>query len=253
VQHIFDVWPYYAVGLIGGLVLLRGRAFSRLLGPWVIWLGVIALETYSSGIAWMLNHIGPGSLIAGVWLCAALVRLWPRDFSAVGRPVVWLRTGIGVAVLGLVANGLGLMRLPVDPVGPDAYRYLDAIEQQFQGLPKDRVLLDMGTWIYMPDGVVMKDRAASIGDRGYAGTGDFSGIRARLEARYYSKILVRDLHGADFWYDDTATWAASSGIRQALLDNYDEVGQIPAVHLTGFDPGVPYGLSDISVLVPKTT
>ncbi len=39
-----------------------------------------------------------------------------------------------------------------------------------------RVLLDAGTWAYFKDGVVMKDRAPSIGERGHSQTGDFSGI-----------------------------------------------------------------------------
>ena len=40
----------------------------------------------------------------------------------------------------------------------------------------------------------------------------------------YTKLL-RDLHSPDFNYDHWL-WQKSSGIQQALLDNYNEIGQI---------------------------
>ena len=58
----------------------------------------------------------------------------------------------------------------------------------------------MGTWVYMAENVIMKDRAPSIGERGYSQTGDFSGILQRLEGKHYSKILVRSLHSPELYY-----------------------------------------------------
>jgi hypothetical protein len=247
-QHLLDVWPYVAIGLFGGYVLLRGKALPRLLSPWLIGLALILLQIYTSGIAWMINHIGPGSLIAGVWFLAALARLWPlraRLAPAGAWPVAWLRTGMVVGVTGLLLSGLGVVRIPLQPIPDDAYRYLRDIEQEFEGYPADRVLLDAGTWVYLDDQVVMKDRAPSIGERGYSQTGDFSGILQRIEQRYYAKILVRNLHTPDFWYD-YFLWEQPSGIRQALLDHYDEVGQIAPVD----DPWYLFG--EVSILTPKS-
>jgi hypothetical protein len=98
--------------------------------------------------------------------------------------------------------------------------------------------------------VVMKDRAATIGERGYSATGDFSKMLERLNQKAYAKILVREPFAADSWYDHD-DWAQSSGIREALRANYREVRTIAEVkddlgHKTG-----RYTFRAISVLVPK--
>jgi hypothetical protein len=257
VQHIFQAWPYFALGLLGGLVLLRRRTLDTLLGPWLIWLGLLLLEAYSSATAWMLNHMGPGSLIAAVWFMAALVRMWPLVTRAIGpgaRRMIWLRTGLVVAILGLVTAGLGMQWLPLNTLGSDANRYMDDIQQEFNGMPPDRVLLDVGSWVYVDSGVVQKDRAPSIGERGYSETGDFAGILERIRDKRYAKILVRGYNSPDFWYDE-GNWRQSTGIRAALQANYHASKLIAAVHLpvgetAGGDPA-PYLLGDVTVLVPN--
>ena len=108
---------------------------------------------------------------------------------------------------------IGAVRVPVPAYPPDLSRYVAAIEGEVQGQELSRVLIDHGSWLYMAKGIVMKDRMAPIGDAGYAGTGDFSGIIGRIEARYYTKILVHDFDGKDFGYDHFL-WPKSSGIRQ---------------------------------------
>jgi len=259
VQHIFDAWPYFAIGLAGGLVLLRGRAVDRLLGPWLIWMGLLLLAAYSSATAWMLNHMGPGSLIAAVWFMAALVRLWPIAIRARGpraKLLGWARAGVAVVLVGLASHGLGMHWLPLDTLGVDAYRYTAEIQQAVAASPgpMDRTLLDVGSWVYLDSGTVMKDRAPSIGERGYSETGDFSGILARINQKTYATILVRGLHSADFWYDESS-WRHSSGIRAALLASYHETGHIRAVQLplgsltTG--DATPYLLGDVSILSPN--
>jgi hypothetical protein len=205
----------------------------------------------------MLNHMGPGSLIAAVWFMAALVRMWPLATRSVGpdaRQMVWFRTGLLVGVLGLATAGLGMQWLPLNTLGGDVTRYSSDIQHEFDGLPTDRVLLDVGSWVYLDAGVVQKDRAPSIGERGYSETGDFSGILGRIRDKHYAKILVRGFDSQDFWYDE-GTWRQSSGIRAALQANYHESRRIPAVHLpvgstAGGDPA-PYLLGDVTVLVPN--
>jgi hypothetical protein len=165
----------------------------------------------------------------------------------------WLRSGAAVAVVILLFSGLGLVRIPTPPLSRDAYRYVRDIERQFQGEPADRILLDAGTWIYLARGVVMRDRAPSIGERGYSETGDFSGILGRIGSRYYRKILVRGFHQPDFWYD-ASNWLHPSGIRRALGDNYRETGTIRAAARppSERDHAEDYYLfGDISILEPR--
>ncbi len=256
-QHVLDAWAYFAGGLLGGAAVLRGKHATSLLGAWLIWLGLITTEAYTSGIAWMLNHIGPGCLIAGVWFLAGLSIMWNRLALAweLGRIQDWITAGAVTCALALAFHGMGLVRIPVTPVSADAYRYVNEIEAQFAGIPANKVLLDAGSWVYLKNKVVMGDRAPSIGERGYSETGDFSGILSRIRQKRYAKILVRDFHEQDFWYDHS-TWARSSGIRQTLIDNYREAGHIRAVKspLPDKDRGEdPYLFGEITILEPKTS
>ena len=110
----------------------------------------------------------------------------------------WLQPAAMCAAGVLALSGFGAVWVPVPAYPPDLSRYVAAIEGEVQGQELSRVLIDHGSWLYMAKGIVMKDRMAPIGDAGYAGTGDFSGIIGRIEARYYTKILVHDFDGKDF-------------------------------------------------------
>jgi len=252
VQHLLDTGPYWAIGLAAAAILLRGTAFRALLGPWLLWLAMIASATYTSGIAWMLNHIGPASLVAGVWGVAALTRLLSgeRRVSAATPGGAWLRAGAAVAAVALALNALSVVRLPTRRLSADADRYRREIEREFEGLPAERVLLDAGNWLYLRAGVAARDRVTAVGDRGYGGTADFGPLLLRLRERRYAKILVRRLHEPDFHYD-SYLWPKSSGIQQTLLENYREVRRIAAVARTPRQYG-SYFLGEISVLVPAS-
>ncbi len=256
-QHLLSCWTYVAAGLLGGAAILRGRKSNRLLGAWLVGLGILGAEAYTSGIAWMLNHMGPGCLIAGVWFFAGLTSIWDTatGLSAVLPAEAWIRAGALTATVALMFSGMGLVRIPLRPISDDAYRYVRDIEKEFQGQPASRVLLDMGSWVYLKDRVIMGDRAPSIGERGFSQTGDFSGILERIGSRRYSKILMRGFHDQDFVYD-YYLWPKSSGIRKALLENYRETGLIRAVEPpfavqnAGHDP---YYFGRISILEPRIT
>jgi hypothetical protein len=253
-RHLLTIWPYFAAGLLGGAVLLQASGFKKLFGLWFIWLALISVETYTSGVAWMINHIGPGCLIAGVWFWAGTAAVWNRFQGSTIKNATaaeWFRAGAAAVLVLLLFSGFGVVRVPVRPFDfQDAERYIGEIENEFTGEMPEKVLLDLGSWVYLPNGVIMKDRAPAIGERGYSQTGDFSGILRRIEEKNYSKILVRNLHSPDFWYDHEM-WNRPSGIRQALLENYREAGRIDAVK--GFEPNMlPYGLSQISILVPRS-
>jgi hypothetical protein len=255
-QHALDAWTYFAAGLLGGMAILAERKPRALFGAWLVWLALLLSETYTSGIAWMLNHMGPGSLIAGVWFFAGMAAIWDRATApAAGQPRAhWIRAGALTAAIALMFNGMGLVRIPLRTVSEDAHRYLRDIEGEFQGLPAQRVLLDAGTWIYLKNRVVMGDRAPGFGDRAAEGVGDFSGVLSRIAAKRYSKILVRDFHDRDFIYDHYL-WRKSSGIRQALLDNYHETARIAAARSPEAMPGWaedPYYFGEITVLEPNS-
>jgi hypothetical protein len=165
----------------------------------------------------------------------------------------WIAAGAAALSVALLFNGMGLLRIPVEPLSADAYRYAADIEAQFAGHPSSQVLLDAGSWMYARERVVMGDRAPSIGERGHSLTGDFSGILSRIRAHRYARILVRDFHEPDFWYDHS-TWLKPSGIRQALLDNYRETGKIraAATPATSKDRAEdPYLFGEITILEPK--
>jgi hypothetical protein len=247
VQHALDAWVYFAAGLVGGLILI-GRDWRRVAGLWVVAMLLLAQEAYTSGIAWMLNHMGPGSVLAGIWFAAALAAAWPRGGAE--RPLTvlpWARAGLAAVLTLFCLSGFGMVRIPVPALPPDIERYVGAIEGEFRGMDAKRVLLDAGSWVYLPDKIVMKDRSAAVGDLGYSGLGDFSGMQQRIRDRYYQRILVRSLNTPDFGYDHYLWPKKSSGTRALLLANYREVRRIKAVE--GEEDGTPY-LREISVLEP---
>jgi hypothetical protein len=254
-QHLLESWPYFAIGMLGGFILLHQKMPKQLLGVWVVWLVLILVEAITSGLGWMLNHLGPGSLIAGVWFFAALARVWPstqwganRNFRSNAN--MWLRLSITVGTIGLLFNGLGFGRIPVKHLPDDTYRYIQEIEKEFEGQSAERVLLDSGSWIYLRQSVVMKDRGIPLGNRGYNGTGDFSGMVQRLKEKRYGKILMRNLNSPIFLYDH-GLWPKSSGIKQTLLENYQMNGRIMPVKGKVHEQ-VPFLFFDeITILVPK--
>jgi hypothetical protein len=256
-QHILDAWAYFAAGLLGGAMVLRRRRADALLGAWLISLVLITVEAYTSGIAWMLNHMGPGSLLAGIWFLAGLASFW----NGAGEPEKpahmesWIRAGAVTVTVALMFNGMGLIRIPLWPISQDAYRYVREIEKEFQGQPAGKVLLDEGSWVYVRDRVIMGDRDPCICERGYSATGDFSGFLSRIGARHYSKILVRHLHDTDFRYEHSL-WPKPRGLREALLDNYRETGHIRAADgpkdVKNWTAD-PYLFGEITILEPKAT
>ena len=96
----------------------------------------------------------------------------------------------------------------------------------------------------------MQDQVPSIGDRGSGEIGDFSGIIRRLEQKRYAKILVRNFNTSDFHYDYWM-WRKSSGIKQALLENYHETGRIMAVSMV-YGEAPHYFFREISILRPNS-
>lgn len=236
---------YIALGLGGILVLLRGEAFTRLLGIAAAWFLLLAGALYTSGIAFRPSHLGPLSMISGCFSLAALAKLWPAEDPPDGsRSQAWLSVVVGCASVALIFAALRFTEGRGHPISSDFLRYTHAIEQEFAGLPPERVLLDDGDWIYLRSGVVMRDRQPILAT--HRDFSQFNDMLNRARARYYSRILTRVLENGRYSYDI----GRYRGIGPELLKHYREVRRIP--HAEGMDSWLYRDilLSDVAVLEP---
>lgn len=266
IDHLLRVWPDVAPGLAGVWALMTSASGAgiRRIGPFaVIWALLLAAEAYASSSGWgAVYHFGPGVLLGAVFLFASLPTLWSVRHAVTHDASVfrWLRAGV---TCGLMLAVFAVWN--VVPTGDadhpryvkkyerpaDAYRYIRDIEREFEGLPAEKVLLGVGSWIYLREGVLQRDRAVSLADQPPAGMyANFEVTVARLEARTYDKLLLMDFHDPYFLYE-WASWPRASGFRAAVLEHYDEVATIEPPQ------GSPYRERDIqlmgrvSVFVPK--
>jgi hypothetical protein len=265
-DHTIRLWPEIAMGLAGGWLILRGKENICRLGPlWIGWGFLIALEAFSSGVGWgVLWHFGPGILIGWIWLFSALPRFWSFESRTTESdfPILlsWSRALLGIAgilaffsVMHVVptankAEARYWKRLP----SPDIYRYISEIENEFEGIPANKVLLDIGNWVYLRHDVLAKDRAISLADQPIGGIYEnFDRMLGRIRSRSYEKILVHDLHSPFFLYD-WVYWERSSGVKRALLDHYSEVRIIPGANGDYLNPPIIMHTGPVSVLLPKT-
>ncbi|MEP7000342.1 MAG: hypothetical protein ABI969_07670, partial [bacterium] len=136
--HALTAWTYFAVGIAGGMVLIA-RQGRRVAGLWVVAMLLLAQEAYTSGIGWMLNHMGPGSVLAGVWFAAALIAVWPRGGPQTSTAIGWTRSALATLLVLFLFSGLGLVRIPVRALPKDVDRYVADIEHEFVAQKADRV------------------------------------------------------------------------------------------------------------------
>lgn len=260
VDHLLRIWPESSIGLFGGYLLLRHRDNLSRLGPLVLtWLLLVLVESYASASGWgALYHFGPGVLVGAIFLFAAL----PHEWAAAESPaaLAWPRAVVfsgGVLamflILNVVPNG--------DPAHPryarkagrpaDVYRYIDAVDREFQGLPADQVLLGVGSWEYLKADVLQRDRAVSLADQPATGNyANFDVTVGRIRAKTYRKLLLQNFDSPFFWYD-WAEWPRSSGFRQAVLDNYVRVRTVDAAAGSAYLNREILLADTISVFEPK--
>lgn len=266
-DHSLRVWLEIAIGVVGGILILRYRRQNiRVLGPlWAAWVVLVLSEVFSSGAGWStLYHFGPGVLIGTVWLMAALPLYWPRRAETANgtefrRLVYGTRTLLAMAAVVTI-----MLVLRVVPTADrsevrnwrrlsqssDVNRYVNEVEREFDGLSPDKVLLDIGNWIYLRHSVLQKDRAISLADQPAANMHENMDIFvARIRHQTYAKILVHDFDSPFLIYD-YRDWPRSSGVRQALLEHYQEVRTIPAPDGNEL---LPRGalMGPVTVLVPR--
>jgi hypothetical protein len=264
VDHLIRIWPDVAIGLAGAWLLVSRGAHARAVGALAgAWLLLLLGEAYSSASGWgALYHFGPGVLIGATFAFAALPWVWERGVDAPVNPALE-RWGRPVVLSALVVAMLVVWN--VVPTGnpehprygrkagrpEDVYRYIRDVEAEFAGLPAQKVLLGVGSWVYLRDGVLQKDRAVSLADQPSGGIYEnFAVTVGRIRQRAYDKILLQDFHTPFFMYD-WGTWETSSGFRDAILEHYQEVRTIAAPQDSPYLRRDILLADDISVFVPR--
>lgn len=222
-----------AGGYVGMLVLalwllvLRDRSVPALLA-WLVPAGLLLLECYTTGIGWQKNHLGPGVLMAATFGLATLPRLWQRVL-ATPEPPVRLVGQLGFALgIGLLPAAVGLVREPVNKVPEEALAQVAAIEAEFRGMDPHKVLLDRGSWVYLADTTLQKDRASAV--QLHLGANSprmdldaIQGTLARIRAESYDKLLIHT-----FPKGNPYDWhSRGSGIPEAIDSHYVAVRVIP--------------------------
>jgi len=264
VDHIVQAWMELLIGFVGGCLVLRKSNVRRLVPLWVTWILLIVSEVYSGGAGWgVLYHFGPGVLIGVIWLFVALIRFWPYDKESSELTFIVCRY-LPQPIMAVICIMTLFVALHVVPTADrdegryykrrpseDAYRYISDIEAEFEGLPMQKVLLDVGNWIYLKQSYLAKDRAISLADQPLSDIYDNIDVFVdRIKQKTYEKILVRDFHSPYFFYD-FVHWRRSSGVKKALLEHYTEVRIIPRIEGdASYRPGIMHS-GPVSVFVPK--
>lgn len=261
-DHTIRAWMELAVGGVGVCLVLSQENIRRV-GPLAAaWLSIVLFEGFFSGAGWAtMYHFGPGGMIGCIWFLVALVKHWPVSALPRVKELPRVVTGLRLfaAIFAVFTLFVALRVVPTKnerasrfwpPRHPsrDVQRYIADIEREFEGLAPDRVLLDVGNWVYLRDDFLAKHRAVSLGDQPVRGIYEnFEPLLARIRNQEYEKILLHDLRSRMFLYD-WAGWPRSSGVRRALDDHYQEVRTIAAA--AGGTPRIWFS-GPVSVLVPR--
>lgn len=250
-QHLLRAGLFVAAGLWAARVLVLPELDRGRLAVWGSWALVLGIQAYTSGIGFVMNHMGPGIVLAGCWFLVAMVRVWPR--RSPGAPF-WrypLEQAGAVAMVVLLLSGMGLMREPGPSVPSDLDRYIAEIEREFSDLPAAEVLMDVGSWVYLRENVLMKDRSAPVSLHVGANQPEINRTALaqtieRIESKQYRRILARELDTPRTAYDYQDR---GSGVKDAILDNYTIVRRIPGVDVSRWWPR--HMIAEIVVLEPK--
>ena len=250
IQHLLQAGLFAAMGLWAAAVLVLPRLDRRRAAVWGSWAMVLGIQAYTSGIGFQANHMGPSVVMAGSWFMVALVAVWPwrkAEEPAWRAPLV--QAG-AVALVVLLLGGMGLVHEPGRSVPADLDRYIAEIEREFSDLPSDQVLIDVGSWVYLREGVLMKDRSGPVSL--HVGSNQPEINRAalaetieRIESRQYRRILARELDTPRTAYDFRDR---GSGVKAAMLENYRIVRRIPGVNVQHWWPRQM--IADVVVLEP---
>ena len=251
IEHLFQAGIYAAMGLTAAWVLILPANNSKTAILWLVWATLFSIEVFTSGLGFVMNHLGPGIMIASAWFFIMMVKIWPRKSIATWR-LGFQKIAAGASLV-LLFGGLGFIQQPRNPIPKDLYRYITDIEAQFTDLPVDKVLLDAGSWIYLKEDYIGEDRSTTVSL--HVGINQPSiNIEAlqetieRIEQKQYARILARQIDTPHTWYD---FGDRGSGIKQSILQNYHIVDRIPAVQ--GINQWWPMHLiGEVVILEPNT-
>jgi hypothetical protein len=216
---------YLAMGIFGGAVLMRGQQFRRILPIWASWVFLALAFFYTMGAVHRTAHIGPACVMAAGWFLAAVASLWPEAEanSEAGRSQAGLQACAILAILVCMYQAMDFTRSGGASRG-GVEKYISEIEQEFADGPADRVLLDVGSWVYLRGNISIKDRASPLGVLGGTRVSDSQATIQRIRARYYRRILVRRVdtlgYGTRFIYPEA--------IGTAIQQSYRTVRTIPS-------------------------
>jgi len=211
---------FVVLGFVGGWFLLRTREWRPMLGLWVAWLVVTLGSFYTAGATQLPRALGPASVIAGCFGLAALAMMWPQGSAREETPPQqWLRLVCCLLLCIAVFFGLGLGRPPAWQRSSDLFRYTGDIEREFDGLPPDKVLLDLGEWVYLKKNVLMKDRVLTV----VTHRTPHYGIIERVRRQEYAKLLLRRWEANKILYD----LGVGRGLEKEIRAHYREVRRIP--------------------------
>lgn len=250
-QHLLRAGLFVAAGLWSARVLVLTGMDRGRLAVWGSWALVLAIQAYTSGIGFVMNHMGPGIVLAGCWFLVAVVRVWPRPSPAGPFWRHSVEQAGMAAIVVLLLCGMGLMREPGASVPDDLYRYVAEIEREFSDLPAEQVLMDVGSWIYLREGVLMKDRSAPVSlhvgaNQPQINRAALAETIERIESKQYRRILARELDTPRTAYDYQDR---GSGVKDAILQNYRIVRRIPGVEVSRWWPR--HMIAEIVVLEPR--
>ncbi|MGI9079023.1 MAG: hypothetical protein ACR2G6_17095 [Gemmatimonadaceae bacterium] len=252
--HLLEAGVYGAMGLFGGwAIALRHRSRESTM-VWFCWVVVFGLGTYTSGIGFQANHMGPSVVAAICWFLVAMVKVWPWTSSGAPRWRTYADGLVAAAIIVLLFGSQGMVREPRNPIPADFSRYVRQIEAEVGDIPLNRVLIDAGSWLYLPANLVMKDRSAPVSlhvgsNQREINRKALAATIGRIEERLYDRILARQIDTEESWYDFQDR---GSGVKAAILGNYHIVGRIPAVR--GINRWWPAHLiSEVVVLEPNGT
>ena len=233
VYHFLAAGVLLAFLAVGGwkAALTQGR--RPVLAVWVSSLLVLLLGIWTSGAVWVLNHLGPGAMMATCWLFSALVGIWSTIQKASSR-MPW-RASLQFASLALVIvatfAGLGHLADPQRKIPDDILRYIAETEAEFEGMKPERVMLDNGNWIYLRTGTLMKDRATPLAvhigpNQSLMNLTMLDATKGRIRSGFYDKILVHEIDTPRTAYD---FGKRGSGIPELIYEHYVETKRIAGV------------------------
>jgi hypothetical protein len=234
VFHTLEAGIPIAFLVFGGWSTALQGGRTPALAVWICSVVILLLGIWTSGAVWVLNHLGPGAMMATCWFFMGVLAVWPTSARADLQPAWRPSLQAGLLALTLVAFFAGFDHQLADPqrrIPADLYRYIAETEAEFVGMDPARVMLDNGNWIYLRTGTLMRDRATPLAvhigpNQSAMNIRMLDETKARIRSGIYDKILAHEIDTPRTAYD---FGDRGSGIPQLIYQYYTETHRIAAV------------------------